>query len=173
MGVRRVALALGSNLGDRAGHLAAARREITARLGEPAALSRIYETEPVGGPAGQGRYLNQVVVLESGATPEALLGAALAVEQALGRRRAQRWGPRNIDVDLLLCGEERRVSAGLALPHPRLHERAFVLVPLAEVLPGWRHPEFGKTAREMAAGCDRSGVRLYAGDEAPDARNEA
>ncbi|MBM3317285.1 MAG: 2-amino-4-hydroxy-6-hydroxymethyldihydropteridine diphosphokinase [Candidatus Eisenbacteria bacterium] len=164
---RPVALALGSNQGARARALAAARREIARRLGEPVAVSRLYETDPLGGPPGQGRYLNQVVLLESAAPPEALLAAALAVEAGLGRARGERWGPRTIDIDLLLCGGEEREGAALSLPHPRLHERAFVLAPLAEVLPEWRHPRLGRTARDLLAACDRRGVRVWNGGRSP------
>jgi 2-amino-4-hydroxy-6-hydroxymethyldihydropteridine diphosphokinase len=162
MGKRRVALALGSNLGAREAHLDAARRAIAAGLGEPVAVSRIYETEPVG-PAGQGRYLNQVVVLESDAGAEVIVERLLGIERALGRVRAQRWGPRTIDIDLLLCGEETHTGALASVPHPRLAGRAFVLAPLAEVMPDWRHPGSGVSVREMLAACDARGVEVWSG----------
>jgi 2-amino-4-hydroxy-6-hydroxymethyldihydropteridine diphosphokinase len=157
------AFALGSNLGDRAAHLAAARERIAAAWGPLQACSMVYETEPVG-PAGQGAYLNQVVVIAFGGAPEELLAGALAIEASLGRERRERWGPRSIDLDLLLHGERVRPGPGLELPHPRLHERAFVLVPLAQVLPRWRHPRLGATAGELLAGVDRGGVRRWDGD---------
>jgi 2-amino-4-hydroxy-6-hydroxymethyldihydropteridine diphosphokinase len=172
MGKRRVALALGSNLGAREAHLAAARRAIAAACGAPVAVSRIYETEPVG-PAGQGRYLNQVVVLETDAEAEALVARLLEIERALGRVRAQRWGPRTIDIDLLLCGDETHAGALACVPHPRLAQRGFVLAPLAEVMPDWRHPAQGASVREMLAACDARGVEVWsgagrAGGEPPD-----
>jgi 2-amino-4-hydroxy-6-hydroxymethyldihydropteridine diphosphokinase len=158
--VRRVALALGSNLGAREANLAAARREIAARMVPILAASRIYETEPVG-PPGQGLYLNQVLVVETAASPEELVRAARAIEQDLGRRPGERWGPRVIDIDLLLCGDEVHVSATAIVPHPRLHERAFVLVPLAEVMPEWRHPLRGADVRALLAACGRQPVKLW------------
>ncbi len=155
-----VALALGSNLGDRVAHLAAARRRIAARWGPLLGCSAVYETEPQG-PPGQGPYLNQVVTFSFAGESEELLRGALAIEAGLGRRRAERWGPRTIDVDLLLHGDRVRSGPELELPHPRLHERAFVLVPLAEVLPGWRHPRLGAAARDLAARAERAGVRPW------------
>jgi 2-amino-4-hydroxy-6-hydroxymethyldihydropteridine diphosphokinase len=162
MGMRRVALALGSNLGAREAHLDAARRALVAGFGEPVALSRIYETEPVG-PGAQGRYLNQVVVLETDAGAEAIVARLLRIERALGRVRTQRWGPRTIDIDLLLCGDETHAGALASVPHPRLAERAFVLAPLAEVMPDWRHPALHASVREMLAACDARGVAVWGG----------
>jgi 2-amino-4-hydroxy-6-hydroxymethyldihydropteridine diphosphokinase len=160
------AFALGSNLGNRAAYLAAARERIAAQWGPLHGCSAVYETDPVG-PPGQGPYLNQVVVIAFAGAPAELLRGAGAIEEALGRRRAERWGPRTIDVDLLLQGERLLSEPGLELPHPRLHERAFVLVPLAQVLPEWRHPRLGNTARELAAGTDRAGVRPWPVAAAP------
>jgi 2-amino-4-hydroxy-6-hydroxymethyldihydropteridine diphosphokinase len=128
---RRAFVALGSNLGDRRAYL----RSALAFLPGVVAVSPVYETEPVGGPAGQGAYLNAVVELATDAEPEALLAAAQGAERAARRVRAERWGPRTLDVDLLLVGDERRHGPELTLPHPRLYERGFVLVPLADLAP--------------------------------------
>jgi len=160
------ALALGSNLGDRGAHLAAARQRIAARWGPLLSCSAVYETDPEGAP-GQGPYLNQVVTIAFAGEPETLLRGALAIEADLGRRRAERWGPRTIDIDLLLHGDRLRTGPELELPHPRLHLRAFVLVPLAEVLPDWRHPRLLVAARALAAGADRAGVRPWRVAPAP------
>jgi 2-amino-4-hydroxy-6-hydroxymethyldihydropteridine diphosphokinase len=140
--VTRAYLALGSNLGDRLANL----RRAVALLGEREVRvvrsSRVYETEPVGGPP-QPEYLNAVVEVGTELAPEDLLRACLAVEDALGRVRAERWGPRVLDVDVLTFGRDRIDQPDLVVPHPRMHERAFVLVPLLELdadppLPGGR-----------------------------------
>lgn len=161
MTATRALVALGSNLGDRAGHLlgavAALARRPKVRL---AGLSRIYETVPVG-PAGQGPYLNAVLAVETELGPLELLEVLLAIERAHGRVRRERWGPRTLDLDLLDFGGRVLERPELSLPHPRLHERAFVLVPLAEVAPDWRHPLLGATATELLAKLDRSGVQPW------------
>lgn len=130
---RRAFLGLGSNLGDRRGFLQAALDRID---GLPTTsvrqTSSLYETEPWGGLA-QPRYLNLVAEIGTGLAPEALLAQVLAIEEALGRVRTVRWGPRTIDVDLLWMEGEERATPRLTLPHPRLIERAFVLIPLAEL----------------------------------------
>jgi 2-amino-4-hydroxy-6-hydroxymethyldihydropteridine diphosphokinase len=154
------ALALGSNLGDRGGYLAGARAAIEARFACRLRASRIYETEPVG-PPGQPRYLNQAVLLRAPADPETMLAALLEIEERLGRCRAAPWGPRTIDIDLLLWGDRVHRGPRAIVPHPRLHDRPFVLVPLAELLPDWRHPVRNTAVREMLAACGRRGVRAW------------
>ncbi|MGH9151906.1 MAG: 2-amino-4-hydroxy-6-hydroxymethyldihydropteridine diphosphokinase [Acidimicrobiales bacterium] len=127
----RAFLALGSNVGDRRGHL----RRAVAGLPGVVAVSGVYETDPVGGPPGQPPYLNAVVELDTELSPRGLLEEARRLEQAAGRARAERWGPRTLDVDVLLVvvlvvdEPDRRVT------HPRLRERAFVLVPLHDLAP--------------------------------------
>ena len=127
----RAFLALGSNLGDRRAHLAAA----VARIPDVVAVSQLYETDPVGGPPGQGAYLNCVVELRTTRTPRELLAEAQAAEAAARRVRVERWGPRTLDVDVLLVGEEKVEEPDLVVPHPRMWERGFVLVPLADLAP--------------------------------------
>ncbi len=128
-------LGLGSNLGDRLAFLQGAVSALAAipRI-EVARVSRVYETEPVGGPE-QGWYLNAVVALETDLGAAELLAVAQRLEAGAGRDRAERWGPRTLDVDVLLVGAEQVGTAELTVPHPRLHERGFVLAPLADVAP--------------------------------------
>ena len=149
---------LGSNLGDRAAYLllglsALSRLPKTHLL----RLSPVYETDPVGPP--QPPYLNMVAELETELSPTGLLAEMLRVEKALGRERRERWGPRTLDLDLLLYGDLVLEEAGLSVPHPRLHERAFVLVPLLDLLPEGRHPLLGQSFAELLASLDASSVR--------------
>jgi len=150
-------LGLGSNLGERRVQLCRARAQLACLPGvELLASSRLYQTRPVGGPAGQPDYYNAVLQVATTLPPELLLERALAIERALGRVRTERWGARCIDIDLLLQGELVIETAALQLPHPRLAERGFVLAPLCDLAPGLRHPQLGRTIRELYArlGCD-------------------
>jgi len=142
-----VYLSLGSNLGDRAANLDAAIAAL-ATLGEVAAVSSFYETEPVG-PVSQPWFLNCAVKLDTERMPKQLLSAILGLERSLGRRRTQSKGPRTIDIDILLFGSSIVETASLTIPHPALHERRFVLAPLAEIAPEVRHPVFKRTMREL------------------------
>ena len=151
MGALDVFVGLGSNLGSREATLVAAASELE-KLGFLAtAKSSLYLTEPVG-PA-QPEFVNAVLGGTTGLAPEELLQAALFVEQRHGRVRAERNGPRTLDVDILLYGDVCRDTATLVLPHPRLAERRFVLVPLAEVAPNARHPLFHVDAATLLARC--------------------
>lgn len=127
-------IALGSNLGDRAANLRAAL-ECLAQSGEIRLrrCSSVHETEPSGGPAGQGKYLNAAAEVATELPPRGLLARLLAVETALGRVRRERDGPRTIDLDLLVYHRERIDEPGLVVPHPRMWRRSFVLEPLAEL----------------------------------------
>ena len=143
---RRAYLGLGSNVGDRAAHLQSAVDGLAARAGRVVAISPVYETEPVGGPA-QPDYLNAVVAVETALSPRELLAVGKALEAEAGREPApgpgvspkeaadRRWGPRPLDVDVLMVGDERVHEPDLVVPHPRIHQRAFVLAPLADVAP--------------------------------------
>lgn len=140
----RAFLGLGSNLGDRRAALSRA----VAGLPDVARVSPLYETDPVGGPGGQGPYLNLVVELDTELGPRQLLARAQALEEEAGRVRRERFGPRTLDVDVLLVGDLRVSEEDLEVPHPRMWERGFVLVPLADlapelVPPSRRRPESG------------------------------
>jgi len=155
-----VYVGLGANLGDRAAHLEEAAAAL-AELG-PVRRSSWYETEPVG-LAGAPRFLNGVVRLRTGSEPEALLERALGIETRLGRDRTRRKGSRPIDIDILLYGDLIVKTPTLVVPHPRMHERAFVLVPLAELAPDVVHPVFGLTVRTLLSRVSSAGVRLWSG----------
>ena len=127
----RAFLGVGSNLGDRWGYL----RTALPRLPDVVAVSRVYETDPVGGPEGQGAFLNCVVELRTALSPHELLAAAQAAEVAAGRVRLERWGPRTLDVDVLVVGDSVVNDKDLVVPHPRMWERGFVVVPLADLAP--------------------------------------
>jgi 2-amino-4-hydroxy-6-hydroxymethyldihydropteridine diphosphokinase len=131
-------VALGSNLGDRAGYL----RLGVAGLGNVVAMSDVYETDPVGGPADQGPFLNMVVEIETSLDPSALLRRCQRIEAEAMRQRIVRWGPRTLDVDIVLFDGVTMASDDLTIPHPRFAERPFVLAPLSDLAPdrcppGW------------------------------------
>jgi 2-amino-4-hydroxy-6-hydroxymethyldihydropteridine diphosphokinase len=133
--VTRVYLALGSNLGDRAGFLQYAVDELAGADGvEVKAVSRVYETAPVGGPP-QDAFLNAVVAVDTSLDPRALLALAQRIESGAERVRVERWGPRTLDVDVLLYDDVALDDAELTIPHPRMWERGFVLAPLRDVAP--------------------------------------
>ncbi len=144
-----VYLSLGSNVGDRAGHLNAAIQRLES-LGKVVATSSFYETEPVEVTA-QPWFLNGVVALETEKMPRQLIAAILDLEQKMGRRRVQKKGPRTIDIDILLFGNSIIDLPGLTVPHPAMHERRFVLQPLAEIAPDVLHPVLKKKVRDLLA----------------------
>ncbi|MEB3361817.1 MAG: 2-amino-4-hydroxy-6-hydroxymethyldihydropteridine diphosphokinase [Synechococcaceae cyanobacterium] len=147
---QRAAIALGANLGDCQATLEEALAALDASPGvRVIARSRWYRSAPVGPP--QPDYVNGCALLAVALEPDALLERLLATEHRFGRVRGERWGPRRLDLDLLLVGAQRLVTPRLTLPHPRLRERAFVLVPLAEIAPAWIDPVSGQSVAELAA----------------------
>ena len=145
-------LHLGSNLGDRAAHLAEARVRLQMVIGTIYQASAIYRTA-AWGRSEQPDFYNQALRLRTTLDPLTCLDHCRRIEDELGRTRELHWGPRTIDIDLLTYGHRIIDTEALQLPHPRLHERRFVLVPLHDLIPDWRHPILKKTVREMLSEC--------------------
>ena len=145
-----VLVALGSNLGDREGQM---RRAVTAVADsnkiKVRGVSRLYETAPVGGPEKQGPYLNAALLGESALAPGELLSLLHKIEAEHDRERTIRWGPRTLDLDLLICGDVIVSSATLDVPHPRMHLRRFVMVPVCDIASDLVHPKLGQTMRDI------------------------
>lgn len=142
-----VYLSLGSNVGDRRARLLEALGRLSV-LAPIAAVSSFYETEPVE-VTDQPWFLNAVIAIETEQSPEQLMASVLQIEEAMGRQRVQKKGPRSIDIDILLFGDQVVNSSHVTIPHPAMHERRFVLEPLAEIAPDLRHPVLNKTTREL------------------------
>lgn len=155
--MRRAYIGLGSNVGDREGSLREAVRRLEAEVGRVPLRSGIYRTEPVE-VVDQAEFLNQVVGLETGLDAEPLLHRLLDLERGMGRVRTRDKGPRTIDLDLLLLGDRIVSAPGLEVPHPRLHLRRFVLVPLVEIAPDLVHPRLGRRFAELLAECPDTAV---------------
>lgn len=143
-------IGLGSNMGRREKNISAALNALeSTREIEVVKASSLYETEPVGGPEDQPRFLNAAAHLRTTLTPERFLTVCQQIESSLGRKRDIPWGPRTIDLDVLFFADEIRSSPELMIPHPLLHERRFVLEPLAEIAPDLAHPTMDQTVREL------------------------
>jgi 2-amino-4-hydroxy-6-hydroxymethyldihydropteridine diphosphokinase len=150
-------IGLGSNLGDRRANLEGAIADLAATpCVSVRRVSSFRETEPVGGPPGQGTYLNAAAVLETTLDPPVLLHILQAIEMRYGRVRTVRWGERTLDLDLLLFDDQIIDTTELTVPHPRLAERRFVLEPLAEVAPDAIEPRTGRTISELLEELDRA-----------------
>ena len=147
----RAFIGAGANLGEPVRQIRQAQDALQKSPGiEFLGASSLYRTQPVG-PVEQPPFINAVFALECNASPRELLALLLEIERNMGRVRKERWGPRVIDLDLLFFGEEIIKEQGLEVPHPRLHERRFVLVPLTEVAPGFVHPVIKKSVSELLA----------------------
>lgn len=143
-------IALGSNLGRRERNISAALNALeTTKEIDVAKISSLYETEPVGGPDDQPRFINAAAQLRTSLSPERLLAVCQQIESSLGRKREVPWGPRSIDLDILIFADEIRSGPELMIPHPLLHERRFVLEPLAEIAPDLVHPTLDQTIQQL------------------------
>lgn len=149
-------LALGTNLGDRFTNLRKALRSLHPDV-RPVAISRVYETPPWGF-TGQPAFLNMAIQARTMLEPEALLEKLKRLEVELGREQTFRWGPRLIDLDILFYDDLVLDTPPLVIPHPRLHERGFVLVPLMDIAADLAHPLLGKTIRQLLAKIDATGI---------------
>ena len=154
-------LALGSNIGDREANLREALERLNTEEIRVTRRSSLYETAPQE-LLDQPWFLNAVVEVETGLFPLQLLARVRAIEREMGRRRITAKGPRNIDIDILFYGHAIIATAELEVPHPRMPQRRFVLEPLAEIAPDFRHPQTGKTGSEMLAALGPQGVRRLA-----------
>ena len=158
MKIAQCAIALGSNLGDSLSILENALKILAQTPGITLeSYSSWYQTAPIGPP--QPDYLNGCALLNVQLTPEGLLETLLTIERQLGRVRRERWGPRTLDLDLLLYGDLILEAPKLQIPHPRMRERSFVLVPLAEIAPDWIDPVSRKAIAQLLEGLDCSGVK--------------
>lgn len=150
----QVLIGIGSNLGD---PVASCREAIQLLRNQPEIvllkISSLYRTEPVGR-KDQGWFVNAVALCETSLDAKRFLEVLQETERICGRVRRERWGPRTLDLDVLSFGDSIIETAELTLPHPRLHERKFVLVPLLEIFPQWRHPRLQRTGRELLADLD-------------------
>jgi 2-amino-4-hydroxy-6-hydroxymethyldihydropteridine diphosphokinase len=145
-------LLIGGNLGDRAAYLAEAVNQISARCGRVTSTSSLYETAAWGN-TNQPAFYNQAIMLITPLSPETLLELLLAIELEMGRAREEKYGPRTIDLDILMIDDKVLDTPKLTIPHPHLHSRRFALLPLAEIAPSLHHPILDKTIHELLLNC--------------------
>lgn len=155
--MRVAAIGLGSNVGDRLGALRRALSLLKRKGVEILRKSDVFETPPVG-LTEQPRFLNACVLVKTSMDPQLLLAQLKEIEVAVGRQDRGPWGPREIDLDILYIDDLAIRDGELEIPHPRMHERAFVLLPLSQIAPHWRHPILGKTVEELLKEVSLSGI---------------
>ena len=156
----KCAIALGSNLGNSLDTLNSSLTVLNSNPGiNFIAVSSWYQTKPIGPP--QPNYLNGCAILDVKQTPEELLVLLQAIELQFGRIRQEKWGARTLDLDILLYDDLIINTPNLTIPHPRMNERAFVLVPLAEIAPQWQEPKSGKAIAQLVQQVDTSEVKIY------------
>jgi 2-amino-4-hydroxy-6-hydroxymethyldihydropteridine diphosphokinase len=148
-----VYLGLGSNVGNRRQNILSGIGLITKHIGKVARKSHLYETEPWGKP-DQDSFINQVVMVNTTLDPRQLLEAITKIERELGRERKEKWGPRTLDIDILLYGKRIIRDKGLEIPHPEMHLRGFVLAPLMEIDPELVHPVLGQQIDQLYMDCE-------------------
>ncbi|HZL76307.1 MAG TPA: 2-amino-4-hydroxy-6-hydroxymethyldihydropteridine diphosphokinase [Bacteroidales bacterium] len=155
--MKRIFLGLGTNLGDREKNLEQALDKIAEVIGIIVSRSSVYETEPWGFQSSD-QFLNMVIGVDTNLKPSGLLGRLLMIESLLGRLRdGKQYSSRIIDIDILLYGRQKVDTISLKIPHPRMHERKFVLIPLCEIAPRTVHPVFGKTMTKLLKECEDAG----------------
>jgi 2-amino-4-hydroxy-6-hydroxymethyldihydropteridine diphosphokinase len=147
-----VFLSIGSNMGNRKEYLLTAQALIDRHIGKIAKKSHLYETQPWG-KKDQDAFLNMMVMANTTLDPRGLLEAITQIERELGRERQERWGPRVADIDIIFYGKRVIRDKGLEIPHPEMHNRAFVLVPMLEIAPEFEHPILGKNMDDLFAAC--------------------
>jgi 2-amino-4-hydroxy-6-hydroxymethyldihydropteridine diphosphokinase len=168
----KVVIMLGSNDGARMDFISRARELIKTRAGKISRVSSVYETAPWGN-ENQPDFLNQAVVIETMLPPHHLLDLLLKIEKDLGRIRGKKWAIRTIDIDILFYGDEIINDNDLVIPHPRMNERKFTLLPLNEIMPSFIHPVTRVTIKELTAKCsDAKPVHKIPGSAAPVIRHE-
>ena len=159
--MKKVFLCLGSNLGERADNLKEAELRIAEHVGSIVSVSSVYETEPWGFES-ENTFLNKVLCIKTDLSPSGLLGRILMIESQLGRVRCEtQYKSRNIDIDILLYNNDIVKEQALEIPHPRMHERRFAMIPMVEIAPGFIHPVLKKTMKSILKSCpDKSSVKL-------------
>ncbi len=143
-------IALGSNMGERVRNIDLAIDQLElSMIIEVEKRSRYVESDPIGGPEGQTKYLNGVVLVNTELNPDALLAFLQVLEMNMGRQKGEKWGPRPIDLDIIFYGDQIIKSDKLTVPHPLVHERLFVLDPICQIAPEWIHPVYKQTVKQL------------------------